>query len=309
MDEMPPRSPVDPVTALALTVAVCAFSTSGSLIAFAAAPGLAIAFWRNGMAAAVLLPTAALGRSGEVRGLIAGPHRRDGLYTALAGAGLAVHFGLWVPSIKLTSVAMSTALVASQPIWQGLIAVAQGKRLPSLTWVGIGVAMVGVILATGVDIGVSTRAVVGDLMAIGGAIAAAAYTALGERARAVISTTSYTAVCYGVCAVLLLVACLALRTPLAHYPATTWLALVALTAGPQLLGHSLANFSLRRVAATTVSMLILLEVPGATLLSWVWLGQVPRPRAVPGLVILIVGVMIVILAGRRARTSEPALID
>jgi drug/metabolite transporter (DMT)-like permease len=309
MHAMPPRSPVDPVTVLALVVSVCAFSTSGSLIAYAAAPGLAIAFWRNGMAAGVLLPTAALRRTGELRDLVAGAHRRDGVYTALAGAALAVHFGLWVPSIKLTSIAMSTALVASQPIWQGLIAVAQGKRLPSLTWVGIGVAMLGVIFTTGVDIGVSTRAVVGDLMAIGGAIAAAVYTALGERARAVISTTSYTAVCYSVCAVLLLATCLSLGTPLAHYPATTWLALVALTAGPQLLGHSLANFSLRRVAATTISMLILLEVPGAALLGWAWLGQVPQPRAVPGLVILVVGVLIVILAGRRARTVEPALID
>jgi drug/metabolite transporter (DMT)-like permease len=56
-------------------------------------------------------------------------------------------------------------------------------------------------------------------------------------------------------------------------------------------------------------MLILLEVPGAALLGWAWLGQVPQPRAVPGLVILVVGVLIVILAGRRARTVEPALID
>jgi drug/metabolite transporter (DMT)-like permease len=309
MTAMPSRPPVDPITVLALTVSVCAFSTSGTLVAYAAAPGLAIAFWRNAAASAVMLPTAAVRRSAELRAVVAGPNRREGLWTVLAGAALAVHFGLWIPSIKLTTVAMSTALVASQPIWQGLIAVAQGRRLPRLTWVGIGVAMLGVVLATGVDIGVSSRAGIGDLMAIAAGMAAAVYVAFGEQARTTISNTTYTTICYGICAVALLATCLLLRTPLTGYPATTWVALAALTIGPQLLGHSLANFGLRRVSATTISILILLEVPGATLLSWLFLGQTPRPQAVPGLVILVLGVFIVILAGRRTRAPEPALID
>ncbi len=273
---MPPRSQADPVTIAALTVSVFAFSSSAPLIAYAAAPGLAIAFWRNGLASAVLVPAAVIRRRGELRAVIAGERRREGLFCALAGVALAAHFALWVPSIKLTTVAMSTALVATQPIWQALIAVGQGRRLPGPTWVGIAVAVVGVALATGADLGGSGTALVGDLMALAGGMAAAVYTAFGEQARTVISTTTYTALCYGVCAVLLLSACLVLGTPITGYPATTWLALVGLTVGPQLLGHSMINFGLRRVSATTISVLILLEVPGAALLGWVWLGQRPR---------------------------------
>lgn len=303
---MPPRQPADPVTLLALTVAVFAFSSSAPLIAYAAAPGLAIAFWRNAAATSVLVPAALLRRRGELRALV-GSRRRDGVWCALAGAALAVHFALWVPSIKLTTVAMGTALVASQPVWQGLIAVAQGRRLARLTWVGIAVAVVGVALATGADVGVSTRALVGDAMALVAGFAAAVYTAFGERVRAVLSTTTYTAVCYGTCSVALLAGCLSLRTPLAGYPATTWLALLAMTVGPQLLGHSMVNFGLRRVPAPTISVLILLEVPGAALLGWVWLGQRPRPAALPGLALLVVGVLLVILANRSATRPAAAL--
>ncbi len=306
---MPPRTPPRPVTVTALVVAVVAFSSSGPMIAYAAAPAVAIAFWRNALAAGALTPLAVLRRRSELAALVAGPYRREGIFCVLAGTALAVHFGLWVPSIKLTTVATATALVATQPVWQGLIAVGQGRRLTGLTWLGIGVAVTGAVAATGVDIGVSTVAVVGDAMAITGGIAAAVYTALGERARVSISTTSYTAVCYGVCALLLLGFCLADHLQLAGYAATTWLALVALTVGPQLLGHSMINFALRRFSATTLAVLILLEVPGAALIGWLWLGQVPRPAAVPGLVLLVLGVVVVILAGRRSRDSAPAPLD
>jgi drug/metabolite transporter (DMT)-like permease len=299
---MPSRTSAAPSTVVALTVAVLAISSSGPMIAYAAAPAIAIAFWRNALAVGALGPVALARRSPELAGLL-GAHRREGLFCVLAGAALAVHFGLWVPSIKLSTVATATALVATQPVWQGLIAVGQGRRLPGLTWVGIGLAVVGAIAAPGADVGVSAGAVLGDVMALGGGVASAVYTALGERARVTTSTTSYTAVCYTVCAALLLGLALALGEPLVGYALPTWLALVGLTVGPQLLGHSLFSFALRRVSATTVSVLILLEVPGAALIGWVWLGQLPRPAALPGLATLVAGVVVVVVAGRRSRAA------
>ena len=90
-----------------------------------------------------------------------------------------------------------------------------------------------------------------------------------------ISTTTYTTICYGVCALLLLAVCLVGGVRLSGFDGRTWLAILALVAGAQLLGHSLFNYALRRISATTVSVLILLEVPGAALIAWLWLGQVP----------------------------------
>ena len=291
------------LTVAALAVAVLAVSSSAPLIAFAAAPALAIAFWRNGLAAVALTPVTLGPRRAEFRDIVAGQRRRAGLFCVLAGLALAVHFATWMPSVQLGSVATATALVATQPVWQGLIAAAQGRRPRLAGWIGIALAVAGAAWATGADIGISTQAVVADVLALLGGMAAAVYTALGERARTQISTTTYTWVCYGTCAVVLLVVCLVARVQLTGYAATTWAAILAIVVGAQLLGHSMFNYALHRVSATTISVLLLLEVPGAALLAWVWLGQEPRAAALPGLALILAGVVVVIL-GSAARTTR-----
>ncbi len=290
------------LTAAALTVAVLAVSTSAPLIAFAAAPALAVAFWRNGLAFAALTPITAGPRRAEL-GRLRGP---SGLFAVLAGLALALHFATWMPSVQLGSVATATALVATQPVWQGLIAAAQGRRLSTAGWLGIGLAVAGTAWATGLDVGVSAQAVFADVLALVGAIAAAIYTAFGERARSRLSTTTYTWVCYGTCAAILLVVCLAAGVDLHGYDGRTWAAILALVVGAQLLGHSMFNYALERTSATTVSVLILLEVPGAALLAWAWLGQTPRLVALPGLALLVLGVAVVVLGGSRDRRRATA---
>ena len=298
------------LSAAAVTVGVLAVSSSAPLIAFAAAPALAIAFWRNALATVVLAPVSLGPRRAELRDVVAGDRRSDGVLCVLAGLALAAHFATWMPSVQLTSVATAIALVATQPMWQGLIAAVQGRRPPLTGWVGIGLAVAGAAWATGADIGVSSRAVAGDVLALIGGLLAAVYTALGERARIRLSTTTYTSICYGVCALVLLAVCLVGGVRLSGYHPRTWAAILALVAGAQLLGHSMFNYALHRISATTVSVLILLEVPGAALLAWLWLEQVPRPAALPGLALLLVGVAAVLLGSardRQRRTSQPDL--
>jgi drug/metabolite transporter (DMT)-like permease len=297
------------LTTGAIALAVVAVSSSGPLIAYAAAPALAIAFWRNALAAGALGPFALLRRRAELGSMIRGGSRRQGGYCVLAGISLAAHFATWTPSAKLTSVATATALVATQPVWQGFIALWQGKRLRTVTWVGISVAVAGAALTTGADFGVSRQAFTGDLLALLGAITAAIYTAFGERARTAVSTTTYTTICYGVCAIVLLVGCLLGGVRLVGFDDSTWLAILGLVVGAQLLGHSMFNYALHRVSATTISVLILLEVPGAGLLGWLWLGQTPQPAALPGLALLLTGVAIVVIGGARIgrRTVPPPL--
>ncbi|ASW57384.1 EamA family transporter [Plantactinospora sp. KBS50] len=297
--------PVDPLTGAAVAVALVAISSSGPLIAYAAAPALAVAFWRNAGALALLGPFSLVRRRAELRRLFGAAGRRAGWYAVLAGLALAVHFGTWTPSAQLTSVAAAIALVATQPVWQGLIALGQGRRLPRRAWLGIGLAVAGAALVTGADLGTSGRAVLGDLLALVGGMAAAVYTAFGERVRSTASTATYTTVCYGVCAVLLLAVCLVAGVRLTGFGASAWVAILGLVLGAQLLGHSMLNYALHRISATTVSVLILLEVPGAALIAWVWLGQVPRPAALPGLVLLLAGVAVVVRSGAVGRRTTP----
>lgn len=289
-------------------IAVTAVSSSAPLIAYAAAPALAIAFWRNILAVGVLAPYALVRRRTEFRTLAGNTGRREAGYCVLAGLALAVHFATWMPSAQLTSVAAATALVVTQPVWQGLIALGQGRRISAAAWVGIGLTVVGAVWAVGADFGVSGRAVAGDLLAVCGGMAAAVYTALGERARTTTSTVTYTTICYGICALVLLLVCLVGGVRTTGFDTPTWLAVLGLVVGAQLLGHSMFNYALRRISATTISVLFLLEAPGAALIAWVWLDQVPRSAALPGLVLLLAGVAVVLRGEARAarRAGFPA---
>lgn len=296
---------LDPLTLAALGLAVAAVSSSAPLIAYAAAPALAIAFWRNFLAVGVLGPAALVRRRAELRDMLTGDRRRETRYSVLAGVALAAHFGTWMPSAQLTSVATATALVATQPVWQGLLALALGRRLPLVTWIGIGIAVLGAVIATGADLGTSGRAIAGDLLALVGAMTLAAYTALGERARTALTTTAYTLVCYSVCAATLLVVCLVGGVRLGGYGHTTWLAILGIVLGAQLLGHSMFNYALHKVSATTVSMVVLLEVPGSAVIAWLWLDQAPPAAAYPGLALLVAGVAVVVLGGARQLRRRP----
>jgi drug/metabolite transporter (DMT)-like permease len=224
-------------------------------------------------------------------------HRGPQRYALVAGVLLAGHFACWIPSLSFTSVASATALVATQPIWAALVVRAQGERLPRVAWAGIWLAVLGVALVTGVDVSLSGRHALGDGLALLGGLLAAAYVSAGSIARQALSTTSYTTVCYSLCALVLLAGSAAGGVQLGGFRAHDWWLILALTAGPQLLGHSVFNRVLRTTSATVVSLAILFEVPGAVLLAWAWLGQTPQSLAVPGLLLLVAGIAVVLAAG------------
>jgi drug/metabolite transporter (DMT)-like permease len=280
---------------LLVAVALTAVSTSGALIAATAVPALAIAFWRNAMASGLLLPAALLTCRDELRGL----DRRELRLTGVAGLMLALHFATWTPSLTYTSVASATALVATQPVWAALISGRLGVPVGRTVWLGIAVAMSGALLLAVVDLRISGEALVGDLLALAGGAFAALYMTAGSEVRRSVSTTTYTLLCYATTALLLLLVCLLVGQPLGGYDTDDWLKLVALTLGAQLLGHSLFNRVLKTMGATTVSMLILLEIPGAALVAAAFLGQTPPLLAAPAAVLLIAGLGIVVRAGGR----------
>lgn len=290
-----------------LAVAVSGVSLSAPLIAATAAPALAIAFWRNAMAVGVLTPFALLRHRGELRRM----GRRALALSAAAGAVLALHFGLWLPSLSMTSVASSTALVTTTPIWTTLILRLRGRRQPALVWVGGALAILGVVLVSGVDLSTSPRALAGDALALGGGIAAAGYVLLGADVRRTVSTTAYTYVCYTTTAAVLLVACLVSGTSMGGgYAGATWLKLAALTVTAQLLGHSLINRVVHGLGPSVTSTAILLETPGAALIAALWLGQRPPAAVYPALLVIVAGLALVILSDRRAspvRTPEPGV--
>ncbi|WP_394813272.1 DMT family transporter [Streptomyces johnsoniae] len=298
LPRLPPLAglPQQRLDALLLTIAVTGVSLSGPLIAATAAPALAIAFWRNAMAAAALTPVVLL--RGRLRAELSRLDRRTLLLSLAAGAALAAHFGLWLPSLHLTSVASSVALVTTTPIWTTLLLRLTGRRPPAAVWAGSAVAVAGVVVLTGVDLAVSPEALAGDALALGGGMAAAVYVLIGAEVQRTTSTTGYTFLCYSTTALLLLLVCLLAGSPLGGYSGETWLKLLALTLASQLLGHSLINRVVRGLGPSVTSIALLLETPGAALIAAVWLGQLPPAAAYPALGLIVLGLALVIRAER-----------
>ncbi|MFZ0323919.1 MAG: DMT family transporter [Actinomycetes bacterium] len=284
---------------LLLAVGVVAISTSAPLIAATAAPALAIAFWRNAFGTVAMAPFALVLHHRELFSL----SRRQWALAGTGGVLLALHFATWIPSLDYTSVASSTALVATQPAWAALIARWRGQLVPRRAWLGIGIAFAGALVISGVDFSLSASALFGDLLALVGAFFAAAYVTVGAEARRSTSTTVYTAIVYGVTSVVLLAVCLVLSQQLVGYTADTWSKLVLLTLGAQLLGHTVFNAVLKTTPPTVMSLAILFEMPGSALLAWVWLAQVPPRGVLPGAALLLAGITIVVRSGSSGSTQ------
>ncbi len=291
-----------------LAVGVLAVGTSGPLMAACAAPALAIAFWRNGLAALLLLIWSGLRARSGLRsgGELCSLTRREWRLSVLAGVMLAAHFAAWVPSLSFTTVASATALVATQPVWAALIAGLEGSPVPARAWAGIALAVAGAAMLSGIDFTTDPRALFGNALAVLGGALAAIYMAVGGTARRTVTTTTYTTICYTTAAVVLLAVCLIGRWPLVGYSTATWVQLLALTAGAQLLGHSVFNQVLRTTSATVVSLAILFEIPLAALLAALFLDQRPPAAAIPAALLLVVGVAVVV-SGRPV--PEPAPVD
>lgn len=283
-----------PVDVALLGLAVVAVSTSAPLIRYAAAPALAVAMWRNLLAVPFLAVAAARGPRLD---------RRELRLVVLAGVLLAAHFATWIPSISYTSVSSSVALVATQPVWAAMLARWRGEVVERQVWVGIAIALLGVVVLAGVDLSLSTRAAFGDLLAVVGGALAAAYVTVGAEVRRTVGTSVYAATCYGVAAVALLALCLVSGRQLTGYEGSTWLAIIGLVLGAQLLGHTLVNRVLRTISPTAVSVAILFEVVGASVLAALWFDETPPVAAAPAGALILAGVVVVIRAGRR-RTPE-----
>lgn len=301
-----------------MAVAVLSISATAPLTAAASAPALAMAFWRNALGFTTLGPFLLVLRRREAvrvargeRGLLRREQWRPLAFGFLAATSLALHFAAFMTSTRMTSVAMSTALVATQPVWQALIAAGQGVRVSRRTWAGLTLAVVGAVAAAGLDIKSGGTALMGDLLALAGAVAQAAYTALSQKARADVSTPLFSTFSSLVCGLELLAICLLSGTPLTGLDRSTQLSLLGLLLLPQLLGLGSMNFALGRTSATTMSVLLLLETPVAALAAWWLMGQSIEAAAMPGLLLIIVGVTVVVTSGnqeqgapRRSRHRE-----
>jgi len=292
---------------LSLGLGIAAISFASILIRMAQAEGvptLTIAAWRLIFASAVLLPYAWATRRDEMRSF---SRREVGLLVA-SGLFLGLHFATWIASLGYTSVASSVVLVSMGPLFVGLGSWLFLRERPSLLMAaGILLAAVGSVIISWGDFGQGQDQLLGDLLALAGAVMVAGYLMIGRRVRGHCSLTAYIAPVYGVAMLTLLALVLVGRRPMFGFSLAAYGWMLALGLVPQLIGHSTLNWALRHLSATFVAIVTLAEPVGSGLLAYLLLGEaVTWTTAVGGLLILI-GIYIAsraeMVAGARGQTE------
>jgi drug/metabolite transporter (DMT)-like permease len=280
-----------------LALAVLGVSFSGPLVRLSHAHPIAIATWRIGFSLVVI--AAALAVTGQWRAWRR-LSRRELAIALGAGALLALHFWSWNTSVKLTSVAASVVLVNTQPVVVALLSATWLHEAPTRRqWLGIAISIVGALIVAAPDLaagdgGAHPRALLGDLLALLGALTAAVYFVSGRRLRATLDLWPYVGLVYGACFVALLVLAVGAHAPLAPQPPRELAIFVALALGPMLLGHTGLNWALKHSPAYVVNLTLLGEPVGATLIAALLPGirEMPGPFTFAGGALVLCGILL-----------------
>ena len=288
---------------LVLIFAVLATTYAGPIVRFAAAPALAIAFWRL----TLVLPVTGLLAWGAGRGERFAavnreptPRRIEPLLSprslflmTLAGLLLASHFWSWIASLRFTTVASSVVLVSLKPVFAWAIAAVWLREHPTRTEVwGIVLAVLGASLIGLGDARLSLGALGGDALAVLGAVTGAGYYVIGRRVRQTVGIWRYATCVYAVAAGALAVLAVVRSAPLAGFAGRDWAVFGAMAAGPMLIGHTGMNYALRHFRATTVNVAALGEPVGASLIAWLVpaIHEIPKPSTLIGGVAVLIGI-------------------
>lgn len=281
---------------LVLLAGVLAMAWASILIRWADAPPLVVGAGRLSAATLLLAPFAWPAALRECRRL--GP--REWLLLILAGVALGLHFAAWIASLKLTSVASSVVLVSTTPLFVAIASpLILGERVPRTMALAVGLAVVGSMVIGTADVRAVTGALAGDLLALAGALMAAVYVLAGRVLRRRMSLLAYIWPIYGLAALVLLLGCALAGQSLAGYPPRVYGLLVLLAVGPQILGHSSVNWALRYLSPTFVTVAVLGEPLGATVLALLLLGERPPWSLLLGGTILLLGIGLAIRSERQ----------
>ncbi|MHC1745367.1 MAG: DMT family transporter [Syntrophobacteraceae bacterium] len=294
----------------AVLIGILAISSASVLIRIADAPPLSIAAYRVTLASLILAcfrlspkKTAPLHYTGAALAA-----------TGLSGLFLAFHFAAWITSLTMTSIASSVTLVSTTPLFVTLIAwLFLNERFRPRFLAGILLTLVGSGAIAGLDSRLSATAVRGDLLALLGAVMAAGYFVSGRIARESLSLSDYALGSYGTASLTLISLCLLTGQELAGFSGKTYTALFFLALVPQLIGHTTFNWTLKFLSPATVSVLILGEPIGATILGHILLREDIDASKAMGLAVLGAGIFLCALCAPghsdspRSSTSQPAV--
>ncbi|WP_079525620.1 DMT family transporter [Halobacillus hunanensis] len=285
-----------------LAIGVLSISTSAILVKLASdAPASMIAFYRLALAVIIMLPYVMWKHTHEFKEVSS----KEWMLAAFAGIFLASHFILWFESLNYTSVASSVILVSMQPLFAFLGTFLFFKERFTLgALLSMVIAVTGSVIISSGDFRFNGMALLGDILALLGAVMVTAYFLIGQNLRRQLSLLFYTFIVYGIATISLFIYNLALNYSFTGYSSDQWLIFLALAIVPTFLGHTLFNWSLKWMSTSTISMGILLEPVGASILAYMVLDeQITWYQWLGGSIVLF-GLVLFIISTKKLRKPK-----
>ncbi|MGB9742832.1 MAG: DMT family transporter [candidate division WOR-3 bacterium] len=276
-----PVSKIRIFTVLFIGIATASFASI--IIRLTTAPSLVIAAGRMLFATLLLTPFYLARPALRKREL----NRKKIGMSLLGGIFLAAHFGFWIESLRHTTVTSSVVLVAMNPIFVALLSpFLIRERLSVRLWLAVIIGIVGAVIINRPAIS-TTGNLIGNLLALTGALFAALYVIIGRKLRPGISLLGYVYPVYFAAALMLILLALITGNPLTACSLKTCLFILLLAIGPQLIGHTSFNWALAYLPAPVVALTILGEPVGTTLLAVTLLRQPPTGYEILGGLIIL----------------------
>lgn len=294
--------------ALGLLISIIAVSFASIFILSCEAPPLSIAFYRLLFTTLLLVPLLFIRKKtrDEIRNL----PRKTIVIMIIIGVILAAHFAFWVTSLTLTSVASSVILVTAHPVLVAPISFYFLKeKLSLINALGIAISLAGVgVLVFGnygfADFGLDTFE--GNILALLGGLAAGLYILGGRTLRKKVSTVTYAFMVYMVGTITLFFLCLVLSAPVSGLVASDYLIILLMAIISGIFGHTLYNWSLGYIRASVMSVALLGEPIGSSLLAYAipWIHQEPSIYTIVGGGIILFGIYLTAQTIRNHTTTE-----
>jgi len=284
---------------VAIAIGVISVSLSAIFVKLSSAESAVIAFYRMLFSVLIMSPVFLLKYKSELKLL----QKRDWIFSIVAGVFLAFHFILWFESLNYTSVASSTVLVTLQPIFAFVGTYLFFKeKVAFQSIVAVIVAISGSLLISWGDFRVSGAALYGDGLALIACAFITGYLLFGQDVRKRLSLMTYTMVVYSVSTIMLFFYVLFMGQSFGPYESTDWLLFVMLAIVPNLLGHTLFNWSLKWVSTNTISIAILFEPVGAAILAFFIFNEKLILSQVIGGIIVILGILMFVLDIKKVKS-------
>jgi drug/metabolite transporter (DMT)-like permease len=269
-----------------IPIGVLAASTAAIFIKLCDAPALIIATYRMVFASLILLPYALYKKTGRTWG------RKEIGWLILSGFFLSLHFTFWIGSLKYTSVASSVVLVTTYPIFVGIGSrLFLKERMGLFLIFGIILSILGSGLISYGDMAISREALMGDGLALLGAITVSGYFLVGRKMRKSQDLLSYIFPVYSTAGFLLVIFSLLSQKNFIGYSWTTYLFLFLLALIPQLIGHTTINWALKYLPASMVAITYLGEPVGSTILAYFILNEALTPWKIFGGILILAGIL------------------